>query len=90
MDYVVDIESSLFYPNQERFFKAVSYVLKEDGLFLFSDCRNASQFDNLERKLKKCFDIEVKEDITSRITAALKIDTPRMKDLIEKNFPLGT
>jgi hypothetical protein len=33
VDFVVDIESSFFYPNLQKYFCEVNKVLKDDGMF---------------------------------------------------------
>jgi len=35
MDYIVDIESSVFYPNKDAFYRQVSQALRRDGVFLY-------------------------------------------------------
>jgi hypothetical protein len=86
-DYVIDVENSLFYGSQDRFFMNVSQVLKDDGTFFFADCRPAGSFASFEKDIRKYFDIEVSEDITPRVINALSLDTPRMRKIIEDNFP---
>jgi hypothetical protein len=39
VDYVIDVQNSMFYPDQKAYFRAVREVLKDDGLFFFCDCR---------------------------------------------------
>jgi len=66
-DYVIDVENSLFYGSQDRFFMNVSQVLKDDGTFFFADCRQASAFSSFEKDIQKYFDIQFSEDITPRM-----------------------
>ena len=35
IDYVIDVESSFFYPNKEAFFREVNQVLRDDGMFFY-------------------------------------------------------
>ena len=35
-DYVVDIESSFYYPDKLAFIRGVHHVLKDDGLFVLA------------------------------------------------------
>ena len=35
-DYVIDIESSFYYPDKERYLSEVAKVLKDDGLFVYA------------------------------------------------------
>jgi len=64
MDYVVDIESSFFYPDKRAFFREVSQALKKDGVFLYGSMMFSFQVPMIERWLKEFFDIEKQEDIS--------------------------
>ncbi len=35
IDYIVDVESSVFYPNKNAFLKEVREVLRDDGTFFY-------------------------------------------------------
>ncbi len=35
-DYVIDVESSFYYPDKDRFLSEVAKVLKDDGLFVYA------------------------------------------------------
>ena len=67
VDYVIDIENTLFYPNVSHYFQQVNQALKEDGTFFFADFVPASTANKLEKRLKKYFDVVKKEDITANI-----------------------
>ena len=58
MDYVVDIESSFFYPNKQAFYREVSNALKKDGVFLYGAMMFSFQKASIEGWLKNYFDIE--------------------------------
>eukprot|EP00347_Sterkiella_histriomuscorum_P007691 403347941 len=90
IDYAVDIESSVFYPNKQRFFCEVSKVLKKDGTFLYGTMMPAFQMKSIERSLTNQFDIVKSEDITQEVVKALKLGTQGFTDLIENNFPKWT
>lgn len=64
---MIDIENTLFYADVGKFLSCVHDVLKDNGTFFLADTRTAGAFESLEREIKKYFDIEVKEDMTTRI-----------------------
>ena len=87
IDYVVDIESSAFYPNKGAFYRQVSNILRRDGVFLYGTMMFAFQMNAFERRLEQYFDIEKKEEITTECLRSLKLGTPQTRDWIENNFP---
>lgn len=64
---MIDIENTLFYADNDRFFRSVHYLMKDDGTFFLADCRSAGYFEDFEKDILKYFDIEIKEDITKRV-----------------------
>ncbi|CDW83792.1 UNKNOWN [Stylonychia lemnae] len=90
IDYVVDIESSVFYPDKNAFYRQVSQVLRRDGVFLYGVMMFSFQVNNFEKNLEKYFDIEKREEISKEVQKSLRIDTPNVSDLIENNFPVYT
>lgn len=75
IDYAIDIESSVFYPNKLKFFREISKVLRKDGVFLYGAMMPAFQMKSFEAKLSTYFDIEKSEEISKEYLRALKLGT---------------
>ena len=87
IDYVVDVESSIFYPNKEAFLREVSQVLKEDGSFFYATLIPKGKMTILYSYIKRYFEIEKEEDITDNVVRSLKLDSQSVSSFIERNFP---
>lgn len=53
VDYVIDIENSLYYPNWSHYFEQVSQALKDDGTFFYADVIPSTICNKLDKILKK-------------------------------------
>ena len=89
VDYVVDIESSFFYPNKAVFLREVREVLKDDGTFFFGTLILYNRVKALENLIKRNFDIEHQEDITSNVVRSLKLDSDSINRFIDRHYPWG-
>lgn len=85
---VINVESSHWYEDINRFFNEVHRVLKPNGYFLFADFRNRKSIPHLKEQLKKSqFNIIKEEIITPNVIKALDIDNARRLELIRKLVP---
>ncbi len=87
IDYLVDIESSFFYPNKGAFFEEVNKVLKEDGTFFYGTLVFSNKIDKIDYSLNRLFNIEHQEDITAGVIRSLKLDTNAVSRFIDKHYP---
>lgn len=87
-DLVVNLESSHSYVNFNRFLSGVFQVLKNDGVFIFSDIRFSYQVDQLEKDFDtQGFSIMHKENITSLVLKALYVSDKAKKNIIGEKHP---
>ncbi|MBN2480998.1 MAG: class I SAM-dependent methyltransferase [Bacteroidales bacterium] len=87
-DVVLNIESSLYYPDVEKFFNEVYRVLRPNGYFLYADFRYRINIASLKEKVKTSkFQIIRSENITKEVVKALETDHERRVDLIKKLAP---
>jgi ubiquinone/menaquinone biosynthesis C-methylase UbiE len=86
-DCVINVESSHCYGNIDNFFREVNTILKEDGVFCFTDFRGAEGMDELKKKVEEYFTVENSIDITKNVCHALKLDTDRRLQVIEEKCP---
>lgn len=89
IDYVIDIESSFFYPNKVAFLRQVSIVLKNDGSFIFGFFAFRGQIPTLMASVKMFFDITKETDITDNVIRSLKLDTPNLSHMFNEKFGFG-
>ena len=87
VNYLVNVESSHCYGNIENFFNGINTVLKEDGLFLYTDFRAPEEMDKLNELLKEHFTVVNAENISKNVMHALKLDTERRNSVIEEKCP---
>lgn len=80
-DLVSNVESSHLYPNVEKFLSEVRRVLKDSGMLLFTDARDAWFGTHLlERQMRDSgLTILRREDITDRVLAACREDATRFE-----------
>ena len=52
MDYIVDIDSSIYYPDRQKFLREVKAALKEDGTFLYAAIITATSLKQYEQEIK--------------------------------------
>lgn len=87
-DVIINIESSLYYPNVEGFFKHVVRLLKPNGYFLYADMRFQDELTTWRRQLKDTgLKLLSEEDITRNVRHALALSQEYRRVLIEKNVP---
>jgi SAM-dependent methyltransferase len=87
-DIVINVESSLYYPNVERFFEEVVRVLKPGGYFLYTDLRYWEEMDAWRAQLRSTgLQLIKEEDITPNVMRALELDHARRQKLIERYVP---
>ena len=72
-DVIVNIESSHCYTNIEGFFNGVYYLLKDDGVFIYSDFRPQEEMADLEDILTQYFEIIKKEDIRRNVFHSMNL-----------------
>jgi len=86
-DCVINVESSHCYGNIDNFFREVNTVLKDDGVFCYTDFRGKQGMEELHQKVSEYFTIEKSIDITKNVCHALKLDTNRRLQVIEEKCP---
>lgn len=77
-DVVINIESSHCYPQIEAFFEGVKFILKEDGIFIFSDFRPTEEMEDLRDQINSHFEVVKEEDIRRNVFQSL-VQTNQMK-----------
>lgn len=88
-DIVINVESSLNYPDFSAFLREVDRVLKPGGTFLFADYRRSGKMAKLRQSLTDMgYDIEVMTDITSGIVRGLELGLERKRALIDRHVAL--
>jgi len=81
-DLVTNVESSHCYGDVGQFFREVSRVLKDEGLFLFTDIRAPFDVerDRLLRQLGDAgLEVLLEEDITAKVARACEVDSTRFQ-----------
>jgi ubiquinone/menaquinone biosynthesis C-methylase UbiE len=87
-DVVINVESSHRYPQPELFFSEVKRVLKNGGIFSFTDFREQHELEEMEKQIKDAgFTILNFENITENVVEALAAATPGRIELVEKLAP---
>jgi SAM-dependent methyltransferase len=87
-DIVISVESSHRYENFERFLSEVHRVLRDGGLFLFSDYRSKKKMRNFLKVLEAVPFKVVKEDFINRqVVSALQMDWDRKCHVYKKFAP---
>ena len=87
-DIVLNVESSLYYPNVEGFLRSVHRVLKPGGTFLYADMRYLEQVETWRAQIRAAgFDVILEEDITPNARAALALDQKKRLELIDRYVP---
>ncbi len=87
-DILINIESSLNYPDQDRFLAEVDRVLRPGGHFLLADYRSAKGMTKLRARLEALnYDVECIEDVSANIARALVLADPRKQKLLRRHVP---
>ena len=88
VDVIVNIESSICYPNVERFYDEVVRVLKPNGFFLYADLRQEDEIDTWRAQLRTTgLELLKEENITPNVLEALDRDNERKQKLIDQYVP---
>lgn len=88
-DIVINVESSLNYPDFPAFLREVNRVLKPGGTFLFADYRRSTKIAKLRQSLLDTgYGVEVLTDITSGIVRGLDLGLDRKRTLIDRHVAL--
>ena len=87
-DIVLNVESSLYYPNLGRFFREVARVLRHGGHFLYADMRFHQQADAWRAQLRESgLEIIREQDITRNVLSALHLDRRRRQSMLKEYVP---
>ncbi|TMJ37930.1 MAG: class I SAM-dependent methyltransferase [Alphaproteobacteria bacterium] len=87
-DIIINVESSLNYPDMAAFLHEVQRVLRPGGYFLFADYRSRSKIKQLRAMLTSIpFEMHMLEDITPGILLGLEREERRKKELIDRKVP---
>jgi SAM-dependent methyltransferase len=87
-DVVINVESTICYPNPAQFFQEVARVLKPGGRFLYTDFRPASATQDWREQLEQAgLEIIEENDITPNVVLSLDLDNERKKRLIDQYIP---
>jgi ubiquinone/menaquinone biosynthesis C-methylase UbiE len=87
-DVVINLESSHRYSKMDKFLAEVHRVLRPGGVFLFSDFRDDTEFEDLNKQLNNCeLTLISDEDITPNVVEALQLSTKEREELIRKIAP---
>ncbi len=81
-DLITNVESSHCYGDVGRFFREVHRVLRDDGLFLFTDIRAPLDVERerLLRQLEEAgLEVLLEEDITPKVARACEVDSTRFQ-----------
>jgi len=87
IDYLVDIESSFFYPDKTSFLKEVREVLRDDGTFFYGVLVPSWRLFNLDLTLRKWFDVQSEEDVTCSVLRSLQLDSTTLSTFIDSHYP---
>jgi SAM-dependent methyltransferase len=88
-DIVLNVESSLNYPDFSAFLREVDRVLKPGGTFLFADYRRSGKMAKLRQSLTDMgYEIESMTDITTGIVRGLELGLERKRALIDRHVAL--
>ena len=87
-DIVINIESSLNYPDFGAFLSEVDRVLRPGGYFLFADYRSRSKMEGVRQSLAEMgLEALMLEDVTEGIIRGLDRDDARKRELIARMTP---
>ncbi|MEO8496246.1 MAG: class I SAM-dependent methyltransferase [Planctomycetota bacterium] len=85
-DAVINVESSHCYGSMPAFLREVKRVLRPGGHFLFADLRGSDDCDRLDAELAETeMSVLEKQDVTANVLEALRLDSQRKLDLIQRS-----
>ncbi len=88
VDVILNVESSICYPDVPRFFNEVVRVLRPGGYFLYADLRTDHELDMWEDQLSATGLIEIeRQNITPNVIHALDLDDARRQQMINRYSP---
>jgi ubiquinone/menaquinone biosynthesis C-methylase UbiE len=87
-DVVINIESSLNYPDMPAFLREVARIMRPGGYFLFGDYRMAAKMARLRTMLQNMrMKLILMEDITESIIHGLEYQESQKRELIAQKVP---
>lgn len=87
-DIIINVESSLNYPDMTLFLAEVDRVLKPGGYFLFADYRRQTKMPRLRALLVgMSFEVVELQDITPGIIRGIEQEETRKAELISRRMP---
>ncbi|MBV6396622.1 MAG: Phthiotriol/phenolphthiotriol dimycocerosates methyltransferase [Anaerolineales bacterium] len=87
-DIIINVESSLYYPNVEKFFAHVVRLLRPGGHFLYADMRYLEEVEHWKRQLAETkLELLHEEDITKNAKHALALNQEYRQSLVKKYAP---
>jgi len=87
IDIVINVESGHCYSNYKKFVEEVDIVLKQGGLFAYSDFRPTHEWELTEKQLESAgLKIIKKENISENVMKSLKLDEERKWELIKSRL----
>lgn len=88
-DALLNVESSICYPDVPRFFEEVVRLLRPGGHFLYADIRNREELAGWAEQLAATgLELLEEENITPNVLRALDLDSARKQALIDSQVPL--
>ena len=81
-DIVINVESSNYYKEPERFYSKVQKLLKPNGVFLYTDVFEPHNIPYVEQRLPLYFKDIKKEDITLNVIQACDLDIAHFNKVI--------
>lgn len=87
-DVVLNVEASNDYGDRPRFFAEVARVLKPGGVFAYTDSFRTAQAGQMKDELAAAGFVAEFTDVTANVAEACRLDSPRRRELIERQVPL--
>lgn len=87
-DIIINVESSLYYPNVEKFYEHVVRMLRPGGYFLYADMRYIEEVEKWKQQLADTgLHLLHEEDITKNAKHALALNQEYRQSLVKKYVP---
>lgn len=87
VDIVICVESSHCFGNFKGVLGEIERILKPKGVFLLADFVGNADKEEYEENFKNFLKLESRKDVSENVLTALKLDTARRVELIEKRAP---